>query len=423
MSRRNVLRLSLAGAAATLTGCASEETTAAGTPDTVLWTWPGGLSTAVVTAAAEQFASRTRLETRVIEGDYRPQLADLLAQGGDLPGIVGIKGEDIASLLPRADLFADLHDLGADEVTSQYASWKWDQASAPDSRLIGFPIDIGPTATYYRSDLFAAAGLPTGVAELSAKMADWDGFFAAGAQLHDKLPKVGFTRNGAELFTILICQGTQRFVDEGNHYIGAGAHIQESWDLSVRLIDEGLTARIHTEDQDAWQKALADGTVATALGAAWLGYDIKTAAPDTAGKWGVAGGATTGANYGGSFLAIPQAGTGHELSFEIIRWILSPENQAAAFTDAALFPAATAAYDTTALTTADAFFGDQKTVEVFAASARKAHRVYEAPADTEIHQAFVEQLGEYESGRKDRATAWTDAVANGRRVAESMGVN
>ena len=78
-----------------------------------------------------------------------------------MPDITGIKGEDIASFLPNADRFLDLNTLGADKIASQYLDWKLKQGQTQDGKLIGFPIDIGPTALFYREDLFAKAGLPS----------------------------------------------------------------------------------------------------------------------------------------------------------------------------------------------------------------------------------------------------------------------
>jgi cellobiose transport system substrate-binding protein len=423
MSRRSVLAFGAACGTFALTGCAGRSSKATGSGETALWYWPGGLSAAVLTQAAQQFAGRTSLKPVSHDGVYRDQLVKVLNSGDDVPAIVGIKGEDIASLLPRADLFADLHVLGVDELMPQYVSWKWQQASAPDNRLIGFPIDIGPTAMYYRSDLFAKAGLPGEPAAVAKKIATWDDYVSAGAQLVKALPGVKLVRNAAELYTVMICQGTSRYIDEINHYVGNGDHIRQCWDTSARIVEKKLGAVIPGSEGDQWAKALAAGTVATALGAAWLMYDIKNAAPDLAGHWRVAGGPATGANYGGSFLAIPAAAAEHQLSFEIITWLLSPANQAQAFTDAALFPAAPASFRMPALLEPDPFFGGQVTVGVFADSAAKAHRVYEAPADATIHQAFVDQLDAYEKGTKTGAKAYRDAVANGRSIASSMGVN
>lgn len=423
VSRRTALALGAVCGTLTLTGCGGSSTKATGSDDTALWYWPGGLSPAVLTRAAQQFAGRTRLKPESHDGVYRDQLVKVLNGGKNVPAIVGIKGEDIASLLPRADLFVDLHVLGVDELMSQYVSWKWQQASSPDSRIIGFPIDIGPTAMYYRADLFAKAGLPGEPAAVSGRIRTWDDYLAAGVQLVKALPGVKLVRNAAELYTVMICQGAARYIDDSNRYIGGDAHIRRDWDTAAGIVEKKLGAAIPGSEGDNWAAALAAGTVATALGAAWLMFDIKSAAPKTSGHWRVAAGPASGANYGGSFLAIPAAAADHQLSYDIITWLLSPANQAAAFTDADLFPAAPAAFAMPALQQPDPFFGGQKTVAIFADSAGQAHRVYEAPADASIHQAFVDELDAYEKGTKSGTEAYRDAVAGGRAIATSMGVN
>jgi cellobiose transport system substrate-binding protein len=422
ISRRQALLLGLAGAAGGLAGCGGEPT-ATESAQTRLLYWSGGLSSDVLDRARTRFADRTRLTPVQIEGVYRDQLVDILNTGTDLPGIVGIKGEEIAALVPRADLFADLHTLGVDELMSQYVSWKWQQAASPDNRQIGFPIDIGPTATFFRSDLFARAGLPHEPDTMAATVRTWADYIASGVRLVTAVPSVKLVRNSSELYSILLWQGTQRYIDETNHFIGGEDHIKRAWDLSTELITKELVAGIPGTDGEGWAKALAAGTVATALGASWLGYDLKSLAPESSGRWRVAAGPAIGANYGGSFLAIPEGSADHQLSFEIIKWILTPENQAVAFTEATLFPAATAAFEMPALMEPDPFFGGQKTITVFAESAHKAHRVYEAAADAKIHDVFVAQLTAIEQGSKTATQAWTDAVAEGRSLSASLGVN
>ncbi|WP_433796929.1 ABC transporter substrate-binding protein [Actinoplanes sp. CA-252034] len=421
ISRRRALLAGLAGAAG-LAGC-RQETATAESDQTRLLYWPGGLSADVLKRAATRFADRTELTAVQLEGAYRDQLVQILNDGTDLPGIVGIKGEEIAALVPRADFFVDLHTLGADELMGQYVPWKWQQAASPDNRQIGFPIDIGPTATFYRADLIEKAGLPGDPAKMAATVRTWDDYITMGRKLVKALPSVKLVRNSSELYTIMLCQGVRRYIDETNHYVGGEAHVRRAWDLGIRLIEHDLVARIGGTDGDGWAKALAEGTIATALGASWLGYDLKSLAPASSGRWRVASGPAIGANYGGSFLAIPQGSADPALSFEIIKWILAPDNQAVAFTEAGLFPAATAAFEMPALMEPDPFFGGQKTVGIFAESARKAHRVYEAPADGKIHEAFVAQLDAIEKGTKPASQAWTDAVEEGRSIGVSLGVN
>jgi len=106
----------------------------------------------------------------------------------------------------------------------------------------------------------------------------------------------------------------------------------------------------------------------------------------------------------------------------VIKWLLSPENQAAAFSDVWLFPSTPAAYRMPALTAPDAFFGNQRTIDVFGASAEKVHHVFEAPADATLADLYIKQLKLVEAG-KDPNAGWHDAVAAAQAAAVRLGVN
>ena len=423
ISRRNLLSLSATvGAGALVSGGCANRSTGSVSGLTTLWCWPGGLSEKVLTDATTHFAGDTKLVYSVLSGDYKQQLLDALDRGKDVPDIVGIKGEDIASLLPRADRFVDLNTLGATEVQAQYLRWKWQQGSTFDGRLVGFPIDIGPTAMYYRADVFRKAGLPDAPARVNAAMASWNSFLQTGRRLVKAVPSVRLLASGTQILGVRTNQNTKRFVDEGNHFVGDQPHIRAAWDCAVRLSEWGLSANIQS-DSDSWGKDIASGRLAVELGAAWHAPDIQAAAPDTDGLWRVAGGPATGSNSGGSFLAIPATAPNPEQSFAIVRWLLSPENQARAFTDAALFPSTPSAYTMPAMTQPETFFGGQRTVEVFGASAQKAPRVYEAPSDAAIYQVYAKELANIETGVKTAAAGWRDAVTQARSLATSLGVN
>ncbi|WP_305788217.1 ABC transporter substrate-binding protein [Symbioplanes lichenis] len=408
-------RILLAGLAASLAGCGSGSDAAGDT--TELWIWPGGLGDAVTQDAVARYARRTRLLPNVVQGDYLDTLTAALGSGDGVPAIAGIKGEDIAAVLPRAEDFVDLNTLGARDLAGQFLPWKLAQGSTADGQQIGLPIDIGPTAMFYRSDLLRRAGLEAGA------MPTWERFLEAGTTFRRRNPGVHWLRNAPELFTTAVGQEARRFVDEGNHFVGDQAHVRDAWNLAVELVERGLSANIPPGHGDEWDAAVRDGKLAIELGAAWHAADLQEAAPDSAGSWRVAAGPAAGANSGGSFLAIPAAGGAPELAFEIISWLLTPENEARNFTDAALFPATPAAYKMNALTRPDPFFGGQVTVEVFAASAEKIKRVYEAPADAALAEVYLTQLAAVDAGEKKGDAAWASAVATARQLATEQGVN
>jgi cellobiose transport system substrate-binding protein len=397
-------------------GCGTDKKKAGGGNQALdLWCWPGGLGTKTVAAAVKQFPGLT---TRIVEGDYLRTLLPVIS-GRKAPAIAGIKGEDITTMLPRADLFVDLNTLGASALQNQYLDWKWQQGSTLDNKLIGFPIDIGPTAMFYRADLFEQAGLPPNPADVAGQIPNWPAFLDAGTKL--KAKNVKLVANAWELFAVCCQQQSKRFVNESNQYIGDSADIHTAWNIAVEAIQRGLTAGIANDDK-RWTGLFDHGQVATDSGAAWHAADMVQAAPSTKGRWRVANGAADGANIGGSFLALPVDGADHQTAFRVIKWLLSPGNQAKMFTEAALFPSAPAAYKMPELVAPDPFFGGQRTTEIFAVSAAKKKRSFQAPADEDLQLVFAAQLRALTAGSVDAASAWTTAVATGRQEAQSLGV-
>ncbi|HEV7961843.1 MAG TPA: extracellular solute-binding protein [Actinoplanes sp.] len=421
LSRRRLLQASLLAAAGGITAACGggSGSKSSDSKEIALWYWSGGLSDKVVADAVTQFAQQTTIKPSVVGGDFKQKLTTTLAAGRSVPDITGIKGEDIAALLPQAKQFVDLNTLGADKLAAQFLPWKWKQGSTQDGKLIGFPIDIGPTALFYREDLFAKAGLPSKPEDVSAALSTWDAYFAAGVKLKAALPKSFLVSTVSSIFGVAVGQNTVRFIDSSNKFVGDQDHIRKAWDTALKPFSLGIDAKIN---DNSWNAAVGNGTVAAEVGAAWHALDISQAAPDTKGKWRVAAGPGGPANIGGSFLAIPKAAGNPDLAFQVITWLLSPENEARGFTDAALFPSSPAAYKLPALTAPDPFFGNQVTIDVFGPAAQKIPIAYEAPGDAAVAVPYYNELLKVEGG-KDAAQGWTDAVSQAKQIAQKQGVS
>jgi cellobiose transport system substrate-binding protein len=418
LSRRHLLRSGLYGAAGLAVGGAAAAcgTSSAGGSGGVpasmtLWYWSGGLSDKVVADATKKF-TQTKLKSSVIGGDFKQKLQTTMASGKYVPDITGIKGEDIASLLPNANKFIDLNTLGADKLASQYLEWKWKQGSTKDGKLIGFPIDIGPTALFYRPDLFQKAGLPTDPDKVAAALPTWDDYFQAGVEIKKALPKTFLVNNNGSVFGQAVGQAPKRFIDSDGTFIGDQDHIRNAWDLAVKVVTLGIDAKIN---DNSWNAAIGNGTLASEIGAAWHALDIEQAAPDLKGSWRVAAGPGGAANNGGSFLALPRQCSDPQLAFEIVTWILNAANQARGFTDDALFPSMPAAYTLPALTAADPYFGGQSTIDVFGPAAKAIPIQYQAPADSAVSTPYFNELTNVETG-KNPDTAWSDAVSQAKQI-------
>jgi cellobiose transport system substrate-binding protein len=423
LSRRGFLQAAaLTAAASGLTVACGGSSGSGGTKNgksLTMWYWGGALSDKVVAEAKAHFGSQIKLTAASIGGDFKQKLTTTLAAGSSVPDITGIKGEDIASFLPNAGRFLDLNELGFKKISSQYLDWKTKLAQTEDGKQIGFPIDIGPTALFYRADLFRKAGLPTDPDKVAAEAGTWDDYFALGSELKKAVPGTYLINNMGSVFNIAVGQGTKRFIDENNHFIGDQDHIRAAWTTAIRPYTLGIDAKINDQ---TWNAAIGKN-LGTELGAAWHALDIEQAAPGTKGKWRVC--ATPGgpANQGGSYLALPKQCRNPEEAFKIISWILSPANNARGFTDAAIFPASPASYAMPAMTGADAFFGGQKIIEVFGPAAKAIPVSYEAPADAAVMAPYFTELTNIEAKGKKPDAAWKDAVSQAKQIARRQGVN
>ncbi|MFI2203426.1 ABC transporter substrate-binding protein [Streptomyces sp. NPDC020192] len=423
LSRRGFLQAAaLTAAASGLTVACGGGSGSGGTrngKNLTLWYWGGALSDKVVAEARAHFAGEVKLTAASIGGDFKQKLTTTLAAGSSVPDITGIKGEDMASFLPNAGRFLDLNDLGFKQISSQYLGWKTKLAQTSDGKQIGFPIDIGPTALFYRADQFEKAGLPTDPDKIAAAAKTWDDYFTLGTELKKKVPGTYLVNNLGSVFTMAVGQGTRRFIDKDNHFIGDQDHIRTAWATAIRPYTLGLDARIN---DNSWNAAIGK-SLTTELGAAWHALDIEQAAPATKGKWRVCAMPGGPANQGGSYLALPRQCRNPDEAFKIISWILSPANDARGFTDAAIFPAAPAAYSMPAMTGPDAFFGGQKIIEVFGPAAQAIPDSYEAPADAAVMAPYMTELTNVEAKGKKPDDAWKDAVSQARQIAQRQGVS
>jgi len=408
----------MAGCSSTMESSSTPQKTPGG--PLALWCWPGGLGKTVLDDTIAHFPD-SKIKYSEVGGDFKQKLVTTFNGGTGIPDITGIKGEDIASMLPQANRFVDLKTVGADSILGDYLEWKVKQATTLDGKVLGIPIDIGPTAMYYREDVFAKGGLPTDPAKVAAEMGTWDDFLAAGVELKKANPKALIVSDATDLYDIVIGQSADRYIDKDNKFIGDGDHIRRAWDIVVKAMTTKVDGKTPGGSPD-WNAGLDQGTVPALIGAAWLALDIKSASKTSKGKWRVA--ATPGgpANFGGSFLTITKNAADPAQAFEVIKYMLSADNQAKAFADAQIFPATPAAYEMAQLKAADPFFGGQVPIEVFGPAAKNIPIAYEAPADSAVAAPFKDELKSVQTGAKSSDAGWAAAVTKAKAIAKRQGV-
>lgn len=355
-----------------MSGCsfgASKDSSASDKKITLtLWYWNRSIDDGLLAKAKEQFP-HINLVTQKIGGDFKSKLKTTLAAKSGEPDIVALN-DWVMELFPSEDRFYDLYELGAAEVEDLYLDWKWQQGVTPNGKMIAFPMDTGPTALFYRQDLFEQAGLPTDPDEVSQALSTWEDYMDAGLKVKETFDgKVFMTDNIDNVYNQIISQSEQKYFTEDGQYIGdQNEVIKYAWDTAVAFSNNGLIANAEHWTPE-WNAGISKGKIASYVGAVWMKQPLLEAAPDSVGKWRVARAPGGDGNVGGSFLAIPKSSEHPQEAFEVIKWLQNPENQETALSNLNLFPATPGVFDSGTVQKEEEFFGGQVTGEVFAASA------------------------------------------------------
>jgi lactose/L-arabinose transport system substrate-binding protein len=263
-----------------------------------------------------------------------------------------------------------------------------------DGSIYCVPWDIGPVVTFYRRDIFDAAGLPSDPVSVSELIATWDKYLDTCMVIKDETGLDCFAMNKANnygdlLFNMLWSRELGLY-NENNEVTIDAPYVVESleklgefWEVDV--VSDAL------EWTDQWyaelNAAIDDPNtepVASIVIAAWMGSFLKSwIAPDQAGNWGVAlmpawqEGGLRSANQGGSNFFIPEDSSNPEAAWAFIEYmILRPEVHVQHFAFSDYFPAITSTYEFPIFEETDEYFGGQATRALYAQVAQSIPYAY-----------------------------------------------
>lgn len=394
-----------------VSGCSGGSSSNENVKTLTLWYWNRSIDDNLIKSVQKQFPG-IRLNAQKIGGDFKSKLKTTLAAGTGGPDIVAFN-DWVTELFPSADRFYDLYELGAKNIEQDYLDWKWKLGVTPEGKMIALPMDTGPTALFYRADLFEQAGLPSDPEEVHKLMGTWDDYFAAGKKLQDALGgKVKFTDNIGNIYTQVNAQSDKIYFDKNENFIGENpsSSMKKAWDLAVKASQMGLLANASTFSSE-WNAAANNGKIASFVGAVWCKEILMQAAPDTSGKWRVARAPGGDGNNGGSFLAIMKTSKHPQEAFDVIKWLENPENQVTAMKELNLFPSAVKALDSDVMKQKEDFFGGQVTGEIFSESARHVKPAYFGTKYANLNGIVSRELSAVAIQGKNSDQAWEDALS------------
>lgn len=317
--------------------------------------------------------------------------------------------------LPEVMKYSDLLAPVDEKLKDRWLDWKTAAATDKAGNLIGYGTDIGPEGVCYRSDLFAAAGLPTDREEVATLLqGDWKTYFDLGDTYVAATGKAFFDSAGGT-YQGMINQVEAAYEDPKSGDITATDN-SEVKDIYDEVLAASATQSAHLGQwSDDWMAGLSNGAFATMLCPGWMLGVIEGNAKDVTG-WDIANVFPNGGgNWGGSYLTVPANGKNVKAAQELADWLTDPAQQIKAFQNAGTFPSQNEALtDDTLLGATNAFFNDAPTGTILS---ERAQAVTVSPFKGEhyfqINDAMQKALTRVEEGTQDAATSWkqwTDEV-------------
>jgi cellobiose transport system substrate-binding protein len=344
--------------------------------------------------------------------EARDKMMTGLAAGSGLTDIEAIEVDWLPELMQYPDKLVDLTN---DDVKGRWLDWKAAQATTPDGKLLGYGTDIGPEAVCYRSDLFAAAGLPTDRAEV-AKLLEggWDTYFNVGKQFVATSDAAWFDSANA-IYQGMVNQMPETYenTDGTAKDLATNTAMKKVYD-TVLAASEGEDLSAHLNQwSDDWTAAFQNDGFATMLCPGWMLGVIEGNAAGVSG-WDVAdvfpGG---GGNWGGSFLTVPTQSKHQAEARELAAWLTAPEQQITAFKAKGTFPSQVDALSSNdLLSQTNAFFNDAPTGQILAnRAAAVTVAPFKGPNYFAIHQTVTDAITRVDVDKTDdAATSWDKAV-------------
>ena len=311
--------------------------------------------------------------------------------------------------LPEVMQYSDLLAEVPSDTADRWLGWKVDAATDADGRLIGYGTDVGPEGVCYRSDLFAAAGLPTDRAEVAALLeGDWAKYFEVGAQYTAATGTAWFdSAGGTYQGMINQVEAAYEDPDSGDIIATDNGEVEEIYN---QVLDASATQSAHLSQwSDDWFAGLSNGAYATMLCPGWM-LGVISGNAEGVTTWDVADVFPNGGgNWGGSYLTVPANGAHVEEAQKLADWLTAPEQQIKAFVAAGTFPSQVEAHSDSALTDyTNEYFNNAPVGEIFT---NRANAVEVAPFKGEfyfqINDAMQKALTRVEDGTQDKQASWS----------------
>ncbi|MDF3140447.1 sugar ABC transporter substrate-binding protein [Streptomyces sp. T21Q-yed] len=290
-------------------------------------------------------------------------------KAGNAP-CLGQVGYDTLSNFIATGALEDIHEY-ADASKDKFVPWTWQMSSVGD-RVFGIPVDTGPMAMYYRTDLFKKYKI--------SPPKTWDDFAAAAQKVHSANPSAYLTTTPQDAYDL----GALTW-QAGGKWFGTA---NDRWQVTIDnpqtskvaqywqgLLDKKLVTSDPMLDT-AWFKKVQDGQLLSLVSAVWAAPLISKNLPELSGKWAVApmpqwsAGQKAAGNRGGSATVVLKGCEHPKEATEFATWMSTDSDSVTSLIkNTGIYPAATSGQQLPAVDQPSAYFGGQNIYDVFKTAA------------------------------------------------------
>ncbi|WP_432987230.1 ABC transporter substrate-binding protein [Dactylosporangium sp. CA-233914] len=355
--------------------------------------------------------------------DFVPKLAQQLSAGSGASDVVMLEEGMLLQYLKDNKSFANLLDLGASSLESEYLPFKWKNAFTADGKkLVGLGTDVGPLAMCYRTDLFQKAGLPISRDEVSKLWPTWDDYVKQGEKFKAANTGAAWIDSATSIMQPYIMQNADTwFYDKSDKYIGdSNPAVRTAYNLGLDMAAKGLTAKLARWQAD-WDAAFKNAAFATVPCPPWYTGVIKERAGDAGkNKWDIASIPGKGGNWGGSYLAIPEQSKNKKAAFELVKFLTGKQGGIDAFKEAGPLPSSNAALaDPQIAGATNEYFNNAPVGKIYVDAAKTLKPIYLGPKHQALWEnGFEPAMQAAEQGKLSAAAGWDKAIKDSKALAE-----
>jgi cellobiose transport system substrate-binding protein len=343
--------------------------------------------------------------------EARDNLTTRLAAGSGLSDVEAIEVDWLPELLSYSDQFVD---LASPDVKGRWLEWKEAAATDADGHLIAYGTDVGPEGVCYRSDLFAAAGLPTDRAEVATMLGDsWESYYAAGEKFAAAGTNVPWFDSAGATWQGVINQFDNAYEENDGTVIATENPDVKTAYNEVLTASSTLSAHLQQWSDD-WTASFQNNGFATMLCPGWMlgiiegnaagvtGWDIADTFPGGGGTWG------------GSYLTVPTQSKHQEEAQKLAAWLTAPEQQLSAFASKGTFPSQVEALESDDLLgSTNPFFNEAPVGQILANRAAAVEVTpFKGVKYFAINDAMQQALTRVEDGTMTPDKSWEQFVTD-----------